>query len=94
MQTVDLRLDAEWILPVEPEGALGGHALDGGEGRPAALVEVALLHGAGAGRGGHGPLAAILAGEEAGRQGRVGDHAEAYGLAHRRQLGLELGPVD
>src|SRR4030095_6462432 len=33
MQTVDLRIDAAWIVPVEPEGTLTGHALivDGGK---------------------------------------------------------------
>ncbi len=32
MQAVDLRLDAGWIVPIEPAGALAGHALlvDGG----------------------------------------------------------------
>ena len=31
-RTVDLRVDARWIVPVEPPGALEGHALvvDGG----------------------------------------------------------------
>ena len=33
MQTIDLRLDAAWIVPVEPAGTLTGHALivDGGK---------------------------------------------------------------
>ena len=32
MQTVDLRIDAPWIVPVEPAGVLAGHAIlvDGG----------------------------------------------------------------
>ena len=37
MQTVDLRLDAGWILPVEPAGALAGHALVVDAGRIVAL---------------------------------------------------------
>jgi len=27
MQTIDLRIDAAWIVPVEPAGTLTGHAL-------------------------------------------------------------------
>ena len=27
MQTCDLRLDAGWIVPIEPAGALANHAL-------------------------------------------------------------------
>ena len=38
MQTVDLRLDAGWILPVEPAGALAGHALVVDAGRVVALL--------------------------------------------------------
>ncbi|MBK9676405.1 MAG: TRZ/ATZ family hydrolase [Betaproteobacteria bacterium] len=41
MQTVDLRLDAEWIIPVAPAGALGGHALLVDGGRIVALVPAA-----------------------------------------------------
>jgi 5-methylthioadenosine/S-adenosylhomocysteine deaminase len=38
MQTCDLRLDAGWIVPVEPAGALGQHALIVDAGRIIALV--------------------------------------------------------
>jgi 5-methylthioadenosine/S-adenosylhomocysteine deaminase len=38
MQTCDLRLDAGWIVPVEPAGALGQHALLVDAGRIIALV--------------------------------------------------------
>jgi 5-methylthioadenosine/S-adenosylhomocysteine deaminase len=41
MQTVDLRLDAGWILPVEPAGALAGHALVVDAGRVVALLPTA-----------------------------------------------------
>jgi 5-methylthioadenosine/S-adenosylhomocysteine deaminase len=41
MQTCDLRLDPEWIVPVEPAGVLAGHALIVDAGRIAALVPVA-----------------------------------------------------
>ncbi|MBK6337612.1 MAG: TRZ/ATZ family hydrolase [Betaproteobacteria bacterium] len=41
MQNVDLRLDAEWIIPVAPAGALGGHALLVDGGRIVALVPAA-----------------------------------------------------
>ena len=38
MQTIDLRLDAGWIVPVEPAGALAGHALIVDGGRIAAIL--------------------------------------------------------
>jgi len=38
MQTIDLRLDAGWIVPVEPAGALAGHAVIVDAGRIAAIV--------------------------------------------------------
>jgi 5-methylthioadenosine/S-adenosylhomocysteine deaminase len=38
MQSVDLRLDAGWIVPIEPEGALPDHALIVDAGRIVALV--------------------------------------------------------
>ncbi len=38
MQTCDLRLDAGWIVPVEPAGALGQHALIVDAGRIIALL--------------------------------------------------------
>jgi 5-methylthioadenosine/S-adenosylhomocysteine deaminase len=38
MQTVDLRLDAGWIVPIEPSGALSGHALLVDAGRIVALA--------------------------------------------------------
>jgi 5-methylthioadenosine/S-adenosylhomocysteine deaminase len=38
MQTCDLRLDAGWLVPIEPAGALAGHALIVDAGRIAALV--------------------------------------------------------
>ncbi len=41
MQTVDLRLDPEWIVPVEPSTTLGGHALIADQGRINAIVPVA-----------------------------------------------------
>ena len=41
MQPVDLRIDARWIVPVEPAGALTGHALIVDGGRIVALVPAA-----------------------------------------------------
>ena len=43
MQTVDLRIDARWIVPVEPAGVLAGHAVivDGG-----AIVAIVPVGGA------------------------------------------------
>jgi 5-methylthioadenosine/S-adenosylhomocysteine deaminase len=38
MQTIDLRLDAGWIVPVEPSGTLSGHAVIVDAGRIAAIV--------------------------------------------------------
>jgi len=38
MQTIDLRVDAGWIVPVEPAGALAGHAVIVDAGRIAAIV--------------------------------------------------------
>ena len=38
MQPVDLRIDAAWIVPVEPAGTLAGHALIVDGGRIAALL--------------------------------------------------------
>lgn len=38
MQNVDLRLDAGWIVPIEPAGALSGHALVADAGRIVAIV--------------------------------------------------------
>jgi len=38
MQTCDLRLDAGWIVPIEPAGVLAGHALIVDAGRIVALV--------------------------------------------------------
>ncbi len=38
MQPVDLRIDAQWIVPVEPAGALTGHALIVDDGRIVALL--------------------------------------------------------
>jgi 5-methylthioadenosine/S-adenosylhomocysteine deaminase len=38
MQTIDLRLDAGWIVPVEPPGTLSGHAVIVDGGRVAAVV--------------------------------------------------------
>jgi 5-methylthioadenosine/S-adenosylhomocysteine deaminase len=38
MQTCDLRLDAGWIVPIEPAGALAGHTLIVDAGRIVALV--------------------------------------------------------
>jgi len=40
MQTIDLRLDAGWIVPVEPAGALSGHAAIVDGGRIAAIMPV------------------------------------------------------
>jgi 5-methylthioadenosine/S-adenosylhomocysteine deaminase len=37
-QEVDLRIDARWIVPVDPEGALTGHALIVDDGRIVALL--------------------------------------------------------
>jgi 5-methylthioadenosine/S-adenosylhomocysteine deaminase len=39
-RTVDLRIDARWIVPVEPAGALTGHALIVDAGRIVALLPV------------------------------------------------------
>ena len=39
-RTVDLRIDAGWIIPVEPAGALTGHALIVDDGRIIALLPV------------------------------------------------------
>src|SRR5690349_4684603 len=41
MRTVDLRIDAAWIVPVEPAGTLTGHALIVDAGRIAAIVPAA-----------------------------------------------------
>ncbi len=41
MQTVDLRLDAGWIVPIEPAGALRDHALIVDAGRIVAIVPAA-----------------------------------------------------
>jgi 5-methylthioadenosine/S-adenosylhomocysteine deaminase len=38
MQTIDLRLDAGWIVPVEPSGTLSGHAVIVDAGRITAIV--------------------------------------------------------
>ena len=38
MQTIDLRIDAGWIIPVEPPGALTGHAVIVDAGRIEAIV--------------------------------------------------------
>jgi 5-methylthioadenosine/S-adenosylhomocysteine deaminase len=38
MRTVDLRIDAAWIVPVDPAGTLTGHALIVDDGRIAALL--------------------------------------------------------
>ncbi len=38
MQTIDLRLDAAWIVPIEPAGAVAGHALIVDGGRIVALA--------------------------------------------------------
>ena len=40
-QSVDLRIDAPWIVPVEPAGVLSGHALVVDEGRILAIVPAA-----------------------------------------------------
>jgi len=40
-QTVDLRIDARWIVPVEPAGVLEGHALVVDEGRIVAVLPAA-----------------------------------------------------
>src|SRR4029453_16327157 len=37
-RTVDLRIDAGWIIPVEPAGVLTGHALIADKGRIVALL--------------------------------------------------------
>jgi 5-methylthioadenosine/S-adenosylhomocysteine deaminase len=50
MQTVDLRLDAGWILPIEPAGALAGHALVVDAGRIVALLPAAAADAAYAAR--------------------------------------------
>ena len=42
MQTADLRLDAGWIVPIEPDGALRDHALIVDGGRIVALVPTGL----------------------------------------------------
>jgi 5-methylthioadenosine/S-adenosylhomocysteine deaminase len=39
-RTVDLRIDAGWIIPVEPAGALTGHALIVDDGRVVAVLPV------------------------------------------------------
>src|SRR5262245_15786299 len=41
MKTVDLRIDAAWIVPVEPAGTLTGHALIVDGGRIVALLPAA-----------------------------------------------------
>lgn len=41
MQNVDLRLDAGWIIPIDPVGALAGHALIVDGGRVTAIVSTA-----------------------------------------------------
>jgi len=41
MRSVDLRIDAQWIVPVEPAGALTGHALIVDGGRIVALLPAA-----------------------------------------------------
>jgi 5-methylthioadenosine/S-adenosylhomocysteine deaminase len=41
MQTADLRIDAGWIVPIEPAGALRDHALVISAGRIAALLPIA-----------------------------------------------------
>jgi len=41
MKSVDLRVDAQWIVPVEPAGTLTGHALIVDGGRIAALLPAA-----------------------------------------------------
>jgi 5-methylthioadenosine/S-adenosylhomocysteine deaminase len=41
MQTADLRIDARWIVPIEPAGALREHALIVAAGRIAAIVPLA-----------------------------------------------------
>jgi 5-methylthioadenosine/S-adenosylhomocysteine deaminase len=41
MQPVDLRIDAQWIVPVEPAGALTGHALIVDQGRIVDLLPAA-----------------------------------------------------
>jgi 5-methylthioadenosine/S-adenosylhomocysteine deaminase len=42
MRTVDLRLDPHWIVPIEPAGALSGHALIVDDGAIVALVPAAV----------------------------------------------------
>src|SRR5512137_2821478 len=42
MQTVDLRVDGGWIVPIEPAGALRDHALVVDAGRIVALLPTAL----------------------------------------------------
>jgi len=46
MRNVDLRLDPKWIVPIEPAGALSGHALVVDDGRIVALVPSATADGA------------------------------------------------
>ncbi len=41
MRPIDLRLDAGWIVPIEPAGALAGHALIADRGHIVAIVPVA-----------------------------------------------------
>ena len=41
MQIVDLRLDPQWIVPIEPAGVMSGHALVVDDGRIVAIVPVA-----------------------------------------------------
>src|SRR4030095_13395396 len=38
MQSVDLRIDAPWIVPVEPAGTLAGHSLIVDAGKIVALI--------------------------------------------------------
>lgn len=38
MQTIDLRIDAGWIVPIEPQGVLAGHALLIDAGRVVAIL--------------------------------------------------------
>jgi 5-methylthioadenosine/S-adenosylhomocysteine deaminase len=41
MQTIDLRVDAGWVVPVEPPGVLGGHAILVDAGRIVAILPAA-----------------------------------------------------
>jgi 5-methylthioadenosine/S-adenosylhomocysteine deaminase len=62
-QPVDLRIDAGWIIPVEPAGALTGHALIVDKGRIVALLPVEAADDAFAARATHDlPAHALIPG--------------------------------